>query len=189
MNKIWWVVLAMVFAIMLSGCQAGEDLYYSDLLEMRIYGNESIDEKEVEQIRQLVTEYAGCLFCVTQPEPKVDAELLQKLAPKDNAEEWDSVYKENNTESKLLGVQVLDIYVKEQDSISCLSVCEADYCDWETPRGEYLFVVQIELERNKGWYITSSKLLGTTLKAKTELVRDDITNEIKFIGKEVETSD
>jgi len=165
---------------MVSACQSRLP-EYSDLITLRIYGQKTLGEDDLSSIDMLAAQYADCLFTIND---KTNTTVLKRIAPDEDLNEWNNTYKKNRTESILKTYQLLNIYEISSEKIDCLCVCEAEYADWQTPREEYLFIVEISMaKRSDEWKITSSSLLGTAQKSNTVVIRDDITDEIKFIGK------
>ena len=77
---------------------------------------------------------------------------------------------------------------KKSEEIQCLTICEAEYSDWSTPKDIYLFIVRMDMKKsNDGWYIQSSDLTGTARKSEVKVVRDDFTGTIKFVTRGGET--
>ena len=183
MNRIKAVfVSVLLLSILLSGCQVEKLPNYSDMLTLRIYGNEVIKDEEIECVETLAAGFSQCLFNVDGSD--VDREALNMVSPKENPEKWDEVYQRNKTLSELNGFQLLDIYVESQEVVCCLCLCEARYSDWKTPEDEYLFIVRIDVTKENGqWKAISSELMGTARKSDTAVVRDDITDAIKFTRK------
>ncbi len=138
-------------------------------------------EDEIIVLDAVCNEYAECLLTVEKG--GINEETLRRLAPGENPDEWKSVYENNKTVSQLVSFQILDIYVDSTSHVKCLCVCEANYRDWKTPEDRYLFILQIEMMKIDLWEVKSSQLLSTARKADVVIIRDDITNAVKFIPK------
>lgn len=178
------VVFVCVFlmSILLGGCQMEGLPNYSDALTLRMYGNEVLKDGERKCVETLIDGFSRCLFHVDGS--GVDKEVLNVVAPKENPEKWDAVYRRNQTLSELNGFQLLDIYVESQEAVRCLCLCEARYSDWKTPEDDYLFIVRVDVTKENGqWQVTGSELMGTARKSDTIVIRDDITDAIKFTKK------
>lgn len=175
-------VCVLLLSLLFSGCQVEKLPNYSDMLTLRMYGNEAIQDEEIECVESVTAGFSQCLFGVDGN--GVDREALNVVAPKENPEKWDEVYRRNQTRSELNGVQMLDIYVESQEAVRCLCLCEARYSDWKTPEDDYLFIVIVDVTKENGqWQVIGSELMGTARKSDTIVVRDDITDAIKFTKK------
>lgn len=183
MNRMKEVcVCVLLLSLLFSGCQVEKLPNYSDELTLRMYGNEELQDKEIECVESLTARFSQCLFGVDGN--GVDREMLNEVAPKENPEKWNEVYRRNQTRSELNGFQLLDIYVESQEAVRCLCLCEAKYSDWKTREDNYLFIVRVEVTKeSEQWNVISSELMGTARKSDTVVVRDDITDAIKFTKK------
>lgn len=179
--KIRAFLITAVACLMLTGCQISSLQQYSDDIELRCYGNVELPKEEIAKIDELALRYSNCLFNIGKQE--IDAGVLKELAPNEQLEEWEAVYRENKTVSELLSYQLADLYVKTQTNVECLCICEAKYSDWKTPEGNYVFVVRLLLNKNGTWTVESSELLGTANKTNAIVMRNAITGHLTFEAK------
>ncbi len=179
-NKIL-VVFFLLVCLTLTGCQSKELPEYSNELEVWMYGNDVIQESEISNLDSVASEFSKCLFSVQGH--GVDKDTLKAVAPNENPVEWDVIYRQNKTCSVLNAYQLLDVYVKSFKHVQCICVCEAVYSDWKTSEDIYLFIMQFEMVKNENWEVASSELLSTAREKDVVVVRDDLTNAVKFISR------
>lgn len=179
-RKTMLVIIALG-CVLLAGCQKSSLPEYNTQIELQLYGKDILQEDEILALDAVCNEYAQCLLTVEKG--GINEEALRRLAPGENPDEWKSVYKNNKTVSQLVSFQILDIYVDSISNVKCLCVCEANYQDWKTPEDRYLFILQIEMEKTDLWHVISSQVLGTARKSDVDIIRDDITNAVKFVPK------
>ena len=169
----------------ITGCTEKLQGYDTDTV-LKIYGNAELCDEDTIEAKRIAEQYAKCLFDVENG--NVDEKQLEKLAPNESAKDWEDTYSSNQTESELKGFSVADIYTEKSEEIQCLTICEAEYSDWSTPKDIYLFIVRMDMKKsNDAWYIQSSDLTGTARKSEVKVVRDDFTGTIKFVTRGGET--
>lgn len=171
-----------LFCVLLSGC-AGNLKEYEGGIKLRVYGNETLEQPVIEAAEAVAEQYADCLFTIGNG--TVDEETLKKLAPNESAEEWETIYRKNQTKAELKNFQMADIYIENAREIQCLTLCEARYSDWSTPENDYLFVVEMDMKKeNDVWYIQESDMLSASRKSESRVMRDDFTGAIKIVTRE-----
>lgn len=178
--KIRKICLPLLLLCLLAGCGSPYLTKYNDQLECRIYGaNLGADANE--EIKEVLKRYAVCLLDVNQEDPVDRTVELAEIAPEESAALWNSTYEKNETNSKLEQFQLLDLLGNSQDSANALVLCEAQYQDHSTEKDHYLFIIRVILETREGrWIVKESKVLGTARAEDVTVVRDDITQQIKF---------
>ena len=183
---LWGMFLLL--AIFLSACSA--DLSpYDKTLGQRIYGAENLASGELENINKLLGRYAQCLLDVDGEADERTA-VLKEIAPEENPDEWTATYQSNETVSKLLQYQALDLNVIDQGSVIALMLCQVEYQDKRIEAGRYLFMIRATIgKQDENWIVHNSEVLGVAKADEVEVVRDDITNQIKFQRKEVTQDD
>lgn len=169
---------------MLSGCNTTLPAYEDDL-ERRIYGA-LLAEEEVEDLENTISAYAACMFSIEEGRVK-EKELLKRVAPGEDSEEWERVYRLQKTSAALLHNQVLDIEVYSDVQANVLFLCIAKYQDIEIPEDDYYFVIQAFAWQEGGnWLIKDSKVLGTAKMSDADILRETFTGRIVFRPKEGE---
>lgn len=183
-KRIYRLFIALlIVSFGLSGCQTNLGKY-SDSIKMYIYGNTKLSEREIDKIKKVTEVYSKYLFTVEGGIPTVKETDLVTIAPYESLKTWCQVYSSNQANAKLESFQLLDLYVVEANEVNCLCLCIAEYSDYKTPRGTYLFIVKIKLHKTEEkWSIILSEILGTGNYEDVLVLRDDITNEIKMVKK------
>ena len=129
----------------ITGCTEKLQGYDTDTV-LKIYGNAELCDEDTSEAKRIAEQYAKCLFDVENG--NVDEKQLEKLAPNESAKDWEDTYSSNQTESELKEFSVADIYTENSEEIQCLTICEAEYSDWSTPKDIYLFIVRIEKKKS-----------------------------------------
>lgn len=183
-KRIYQLFIAfLIVTLGLCGCQTKLE-GYSNTIEMYVYGKDKLSEYEIDQIETITDTYSKYLFSIDNGIPTVKEDDLMSLAPDESFETWRQVYAANQSNSQLESFQLLDLYVADNSEVYCLCLCTAEYSDYKTPQGQYLFITRIELSKSgEQWIVTSSELLGTGDRKDMTVLRDDITNEIKMVKK------
>lgn len=176
-------VILLIVSFGLSGCQTNLE-EYSNSIELHIYGNVRLSEQETDKIKKVTETFSKYLFAVDGGIPTVTETDLITIAPYESLKTWYRVYGSNQATAKLESFQLLDLYVVEDDQVNCLCLCMAEYSDYKTPKGTYLFLIKIKLHKiDEKWAVILSEVLGAGNYENVLVLRDDITNEIKMIKK------
>ena len=183
-KKGFWIFGMILILVLLSGCNEPLPIY-DDTLERRVYGA-SLAEKEVEKLEKIISTYAVCMFSLEEGQVK-EKELLERVAPGEDSEEWERVYRLQKTSAVLSYSQVLDIEVHSDVRANVLFLCMAKYQDIRTPEDNYYFIIQAFTWQESGnWLVTDSKVLGTVKVSETDILRETFTGRIVFRPKEGE---
>lgn len=176
------IIGLLLVLFMLSGCHRTLPAY-DDALERRVYGA-SLAEKEIEKLEELIDSYAMCLFSIEEGEVK-EKRLLEEIAPSENGEEWEQVYRLQKTSAVLSSSELLDIEADSTTQAEVLFLCVAEYQDIRTPQDVYYFVIQASVWQEGGrWLIENTTVLGTAQVCNTDILRETFTGRIVFRPKQ-----
>jgi len=153
---------------------------YSEEISIRITGREAdgLGEGDVEQLMVLCSEVGKILYDVDEEDQPVNpGEWLRGATP----EYLRSLAAASQVNSRLLESMLLDIRMEEPDDGNLLVCYRLEFESNQKERGEYLFLVNLQVSRtDESWICNEAATRGSALAMDYTLSRDDLSGNIRL---------